>query len=598
MKNVFFIVIDSFFADKLGDAHYGPTQTPFLDDLCKKSIVCRNMYSQGPHTEAGSRALLTGFDSLDYGGYMHNLHEAESTYLDLFKKAGYTTFDFFLPYYMYSTREFDNIDYTYFTSDFLFDSVWAHRLEHFAEIMKNRPLTELEMHDVIKQLELTFIAWNNYFEKWNDKEQYSFKCIDKWCEKYDWSSYYSLFNKEYNEFKESPKSYSLKVLEEGESCNLYKIKRFDFSDVLSVDFLNKNVFEKNKRVLDKIERKQFWLNLRNQQFQFKKILSSTIDTIKNRELSGYLRSVVYTLCNGKFAKGYLPGQFYQTLPSIRKILRTAIEEVKEKKTEAPIMVHCHPEELHNRFNYFSFDVNDEKLIEKEFRMFDEYINHLSKNYKGNIVYDCALLYVDDCIKEFFKELEENSLLNNSIVVICADHGSSYTCNTIRESVVNNCHTENFHIPLIIYDGTNPKGFENNKYHTSKDILATICNLCDIKQPSCVTGQTITEDSGSDVAVSEFIDSGCPDLRTRPIIFVARNSNYLIHYRVNAFECFENGVLLEVYDLKKDPLEQKNIKDKVEISIIAPLLDALRERQKSISTTYIKLHPDFDYSLYI
>lgn len=592
MKNVFFIVIDSFIADKLGDAKYGPSPTPFLDELCKKSLVCKNMYSQGPHTEAGSRALLTGFDSLNYGGYMHNLHESKETYLDIFKKAGYTVFDFFLPYYMYSTREFNNIDYTYFTSDFLYDSVWGHRLAHFANLKEKRPLTEIEMYDVKKQLELTFIAWNNFFEKWRNGEKDSFKSIKNWTRYYDWDSNYNLFKDEYESFTESPDIYAKKVLEEGENCNLYKIKRFDFSKGLDTDFLEKNVFEKHKLFLDKIEKKQFLLNFRNQNFNYRKLISSTIETIKNRELSGYLRQVVYTLCCGKFAKGYKPNEFYQTLPSIRNILRTALEEILAKKTTAPIMLHCHPEELHNRVNYFSFDIKDSELIDKEFRLFENYLNNLHKDYRGNILYDCALIYVDDCIKEFYQSLENNNLLNDSLIIICADHGSSYGCNTIRDNVVNNCHTENYHIPLIIYDGSAPKGVENKKYHTSKDILATICEKCFIPKPDSITGVAITENNGNDIAVSEFIDSGCPDIRERPILFVARNSDYMIHYQVNTFDNFDQGKLIEVYDLKNDPLELCNIANSISESTIRPLLFSLRERHKEIGFTYRKLHPEF------
>ena len=592
MKNVFFIVIDSFIADKLGDSKYGPSPTPFLDELCKKSLVCKNMYSQGPHTEAGSKALLTGFDSLNYGGYMHNLHEAKETYLDVFKRAGYTVFDFFLPYYMYSTREFKNIDYTYFTSDFLYDSVWGHRLAHFAKLKEKRPLTEIEMYDVKKQLELTFIAWNNFFEKWRNGEKDSFKSIMNWAKCYDWDTNYKLFVNEYDSFKESPDLYAKRILEEGEKCVFYKIKRFDFSRGLDTDFLQKNVFEKHKQFLDKIEKKQFLLNFRNHKFNFRKLISSTVETIKKRELTGYLRQVFYTLCCGKFAKGYQPDDFYKTLPSIRNILRTALEEILVKKASTPIMLHCHPEELHNRVNYFSFDINDSELIDKEFKLFENYLNNLHKDYRGNILYDCALIYVDDCIKEFCQNLKKNNLLNDSLIIICADHGSSYGCNTIRDNVVNNCHTENYHIPLIIYDGSAPIGVVNEKYHTSKDILATICEKCHIPKPDSVTGEAIKENNGDEIAVSEFVDSGCPDIRERPIIFVARNCEYMIHYQVNAFDNFDQGKLIEVYDLKNDSLELCNIANSVSEISIRPLLDKLRERHQEIGFTYRKLHPEF------
>lgn len=592
MKNVFFIVVDSFIADKIGNTKCGNSPTPFLDKISKKSLVCTNMYSQGPHTEAGSRALLTGFDSMDFGGYMHNLYEAKNTYLDVFKNAGYNIFDFFLPYYMYSTREFNNVDHTYFTSDFLYDSVWEHRLLHFANIRKQRALSPVEMHDVKKQIELTFIAWNNLFLKWKQNDESCFRCIKKWKDSYDWDTNYSILKSEYEFFLSDKDDYAERVLDQGVNSGFYKIKRFSFDTVLDSDFLNKHVFDKHKSFFDKLDRLQKTRNLKNQNIDFGKLSKSIFQSIKKHQLDGYFRQFVYLMVCSNFAKGYKKGDFYQTLPSMRNIFRTAISEIKNHEDERPIMVHCHPEELHNRVNYFSFDINDSSLMEREFSMFEGYVNSLKKNYKGNILYDLAMLYVDDCIKELFETIQKEGMLENSLIVICADHGSSYGGEVIRDNVVNNCHTENYHIPLIIYDGENPKGIVNSKYHTSKDILATMIDRCGLNKPDSVTGEPITENSGDDIAISEFVDSGCPDIRTRPIIFVARDNKYMVHYQVNAFEKFEDGKLLEVYDLQNDPHELKNVVSEGVNPHLEIIIDAIKKRHIRINQTYKELHPNY------
>ena len=88
-KNVIFLVIDSFLINKIGNTRYGPSPTPFLDKLIRKSVFVKNLYSQGPFTEAGNKALLTGSDSLMHGGYMHNLNESKDIYLDVFKDNSY-----------------------------------------------------------------------------------------------------------------------------------------------------------------------------------------------------------------------------------------------------------------------------------------------------------------------------------------------------------------------------------------------------------------------------------------------------------------------------------------------------------------------------
>ena len=95
---------------------------------------------------------------------MHNLNESGSIYLDVFKKNDYVISEFFIPYYLYSKKHFDNIDYQFFTTDFLIISVWGNRLKHFSELQKKRPLTEEEYSEIYKQLDLTFEAWDNFLE--------------------------------------------------------------------------------------------------------------------------------------------------------------------------------------------------------------------------------------------------------------------------------------------------------------------------------------------------------------------------------------------------------------------------------------------------
>lgn len=592
MKNVFFIVVDSFVADKFGDTRNSNSPTPFLDELKKKSLYCSNMYSQGPYTEAGSKSLLTGYDSLDYGGYMHNIHNAKSSYLDVFKNAGYKIVDFFLPYYMYSTREFDAIDQTYLTSDFSFDSVWTYRLQHFADLKKQRPLTELEWKDIETQIDLTFNAWFNIFNKKLNGDEESFACQREVVAAYDWDNNYKLLKSEFEDYSNNKEQYLKKVLEDGRSCNLFKIARYDFAKILNQNFINKNVFDKHKRFFKNLRRKQLFLNLKNQHIDWSKLSRSIYSSIFNMKLDGWIRQYIYALFCSEMSKGYSQKKFYQTLPSMRNMIRTAISFIHNNKTSRPLLLHCHPEELHNRVNYFSFDIPEERLIDHEFKMYERYLDSLKPSYKGNILYDCALLYVDDCIKELCESLESEGILDNSIIVICADHGSSYSCEVIRDNVSNNCHTENYHIPLLIFDGSHKQGIYNSRYHTSKDILATVYLMCGFNIPDYVTGGGITKNSGSNVAISEYMGGGCPDLRTKPISFIARNDKYLMLYRVYAFDDFEKGELIEVYNLQEDIYELSNIKDTIDKSCLTPIFEEIKKRHQRIADTYLTMHPEF------
>lgn len=566
-KNVIFLVLDSFLINKIGNTRYGPSPTPFLDKLIRKSVFVKNLYAQGPYTEAGNKALLTGSDSLMHGGYMHNLNESKDIYLDVFKNNGYYNIEFYLPYYLYSNKHFKTIDRQFYTSDFVFNSVWTNRLKHFSDVQKQEPLTEDDYHDVTEQLRLTFEAWLNFFPKEND---YRHKYISRLITNYPFSKHERVLKEEYNKFILSPKQYADEVLKEGINHKLFSIPLCNYESFMDADFLNEIVYKKHHHLIKKIIWKQFYASLRNQKIEYRKLISSFFNKDNH-----YSKSVTFTFASGLLANQYKKGRFCQLLPSCRKLLRGVVDELKAADKSGPIQIHVHPEELHNRTSFLTYDINDAGLLEHELLMYENYVNSLRPNYNGEIVYDLALLYVDDCIRELFEDLKTDGLMENTVLVITSDHGYSYDCVPLREAFVNNHHTENYHIPAIFYDGGMHNGVYTD-YHTSKDILPTIYDLCGIDSPKSINGKSILLDKGeSKYAISEYIGGGCPDMRRRPIHYMIRDNEWLLVYFVKLDDNFETGEVVEIYNLLQDPQELHNLKKNCDKSKVQYLLDALK-----------------------
>lgn len=567
MKNVIFIVIDSFLINKIGNTQNGPSPTPFLDKLIPKSVFVKNLYAQGPYTEAGNKALLTGSDSLMHGGYMHNLNESKDIYLDVFKKNGYYNIEFYLPYYLYSNKHFKTIDRQLYTSDFVFNSVWSNRLKHFSDVKKQESLTENDYHDVTELLRLTFEAWLNFFPREND---YRYKYISRLISDYPFSKHECVLKEEYNRFTLSPKQYADEVLNEGINHKLFSIPLCNYESFMDADFLNEIVYKKHHHLIKKIIRKQFYASLRNQKIEYRKLISSLFNKDNH-----YRKSVTFTFASGLLANQYKKGRFCQLLPSCRKLLRGVADEMKTADKSKPIQIHVHPEELHNRTSFLTYDINDAGLLEHELLMYENYVNSLRPNYNGEIIYDLALLYVDDCIRELFEDLKTDGLMENTVFVITADHGYSYDCVPLREAFVNNHHTENYHIPAIFYDGGIHTG-EYTDYHTSKDVLPTIYELCGIKAPESINGVSILSNNNSkDYAISEYLGGGCPDMRRLPIHYMIRDKKWLLVYFVKLEEDFDKGEIVELYNLNEDPKELNNLKKQYKKSDIQHLLNALK-----------------------
>ena len=126
------------------------------------------------------------------------------------------------------------------------------------------------------------------------------------------------------------------------------------------------------------------------------------------------------------------------------------------------------------------------------------------------------------------------------------------------------------------------------FHTSKDVLPTIYDLCGLKAPNEINGKSLLNPNNApDYAISEYMGGGCPDMIERPIQFMIRNAHYLVCYNVKMNDPFEEGKLVEVYDLEQDPDELTNISNRPEImSEIKGLLELLEIRKNEISKSYI------------
>ena len=469
-KNVIFLVIDSLIYDKIGCTKYGASPSPFLDSLKCEALWCTNLYSQGPYTEAGNRALVSGDNTLNRGGYMHNLNDCAKVYIEAFKDAGYETYDFILPYYLYCTRLLEKIDHQFFTSGFVTDSVTSNRLDYFAEKKKNSTLNKWDYEDIIKQLDPVFECWRNFLDR-SKLERYS--CIESICKNYNWEKAIRDFETQEKAYYSDKRKYADDFLDHHSSHPLLQIEKFVFTDFLNESFIKDKVFKRHASFFRRLKYKQIKAGLINGVYSKKEVLKSLFKCIKECKLDGYLKYFIFSVVGYMEAKAYTQKRFYQMQPSMRTITRKVLEEFSKPNDGRPKMFHLHPEELHNRFNYFSYDINDSALIDYEFGIFEEYLSGLNSDYKGQILYDIALRYADDCIKELYEGLKDKGLLDNTILVVTADHGSFYNCAPVRHTFLNTCHTDNFHIPAIIYDGTCSNSKIIDSYHTSKDVLPTV-----------------------------------------------------------------------------------------------------------------------------
>ena len=587
MKNVYFVVLDSFIFDKIGKQIYGPTTTPFLDNLKNESINTVHLYSNGPFTEAGATALLTGNDLLNEGGYMHNINTKSNHFIDVFSSYGYEIFDVFHPYFMYSDDILNKIDHQYFSSDFIFNSVFSNRLQYFSTIKEQRSLTQEEYNDVIKQLEVTFSAWKNFLN-YSKEDKIKYSLIKNAVKEYDFEINKTILINEFDKFNIDKISYSDSVLNLKKEHPLFKIQNIIPSELINREAVDKYYFNINNFIFfGKLIWLQFWWNIKNNKISFQKLLSSLLQNIKQRKLVGYFKSVLFTLTVGVFCLKYKKKNFLKEMPSFNAHIELTLAELQKRNKNKPFFVKIHPEDLHNRTSIFSYDAKDSKTIIEEIEALKRYFSKVKSNFSGSLIYDMSVVYIDLCIKRLFIGLEKLNLLDDTIVVITSDHGCSYVNSPIRDTFVNNVHTENYRIPLYIYANKTIKDTIPG-YYTSKDVLPTIYELCGIQKPINISGKSIWDRRNiPSYAISEYMGGGCPDMRYRDINFIIRDQFYLVAYKVKLCQSFEDGYLDEIYDLIKDINEECNLKNENTFNPvdIQYLLVLLKDRFSQIQKDY-------------
>jgi arylsulfatase A-like enzyme len=129
-------------------------------------------------------------------------------------------------------------------------------------------------------------------------------------------------------------------------------------------------------------------------------------------------------------------------------------------------------------------------------------------------YDGAIAYMDACIQTIFTTLESLNILDETIVVINADHGETlydHECWFDHHGIYDNV----LHVPLIIrYPRKVPMGKRLSGYNRQQDLVPTLIELADIDPGIDFDGQSLMRMVRGEVASfdSEFYITECTWMR--------------------------------------------------------------------------------------
>ncbi|MEE8349344.1 MAG: sulfatase, partial [Acidobacteriota bacterium] len=183
------------------------------------------------------------------------------------------------------------------------------------------------------------------------------------------------------------------------------------------------------------------------------------------------------------------------------------------------------------------------------------------------LYDGELLLLDREIERTIKTLEKLDLLENTIVIIGADHGEELLehgfvghASTSREARL---YDEIINIPfLILFPRKLPSGKRITTQVRGIDVMPTVLELLEIPPVAYLEGRSLVpvingQETGHRTAFSQSSRAGYqeedPENVTERIRAVRTGDWKLIHHHY-----LDNPTSFELYNLLEDPLERHNL----------------------------------------
>ncbi len=600
MNNVIFILIDSVFSECLGTLRTEVSSTPFIDSLAEESFFAKNVYSFAPYTDAATIGLYCGMPTLEALGYFFGINLAESNHFRLFAENGYETYGLYYPYYLVSNKTKKSIDHVIYTGGFKYSSVWGGKLEYYSNIQKERALNETEYRLIEKCLDMTFECWRTFYSDLKSDPTSAVIVKGLYTEEIPASGEAGLLA-EYEKYSKAKREYIDNVLALGMDHPLAFVNEFDYGKKQDIDFY-KRIFDGNKKFLSRVQRVNCRKNLKNNRLRLGKAIKSAMALagLGDRQRARYIQNYGMLLAgNNMLERRALNSRNWQEIASLNKQVEVLMETLSDRGSDKPFYASLHVLEPHHNLSYFSFDCFDEEKIREEFEYLSPVVENCGKKFKGNLLYQLSLRYVDLCIKRLYEKLEERGLLETTTIALVSDHGTSYVFDPVRTKVVNTFHKENYNVPCLIWQKNLPESMKRMVpgLFTSEDILPTLGGISNLKVPEHFQGKRMYEEpDGRAYVITEYMGPGVPDMLTKEVWISIRTSRYVIAYKNPINEPLHTEAPCVIYDLEHDPNELDNLSRRIAIRENAELVrlaDLVKQRYEVIRDHTSGLIRDLD-----
>jgi len=181
------------------------------------------------------------------------------------------------------------------------------------------------------------------------------------------------------------------------------------------------------------------------------------------------------------------------------------------------------------------------------------------------LYDANLRYADWSVGEVLRLLDEEGILDRTLVIVTTDHGEAFGEHGF---VYHGAppYEEVTHIPLVMrFPTLDAGGRRISALSGTIDVLPTLFDILDLSYPKDVVQGT---------SLVPLIDGTADEVRDYVFTYAAE-AKYVVRSQDYSLILWEKNRWRELYDLNNDPRQRQNIID-ARPDVVARMVDAFRE----------------------
>lgn len=527
--NVLFLSVDALRADRTTVHGYNRPTTPTLQKMSEDAILCDNAYSAGAFTSIAFPTIFTSSPPLSYDGFDNGIENRPKTLFQAFKDAGYRTV-------MLSTVHWVNRFFGYGKG------VDHEEMLYSLNVLANTGMVNLK-NDIAAYKDGA-ISSDDLTESATPFINRAFDSIEEYCSIREQAD--QIDRTEMPTAMVAAASHNYKSVRRIVARHRQEFARDHLNYVLKIVAASGGTKK--------------WLS---SEWHYSRAPIRLIEEL-------YIRFTNIFVGFFSPARALLRKNRYNRYIDASELADRVIKHIRQHDTTKPFFIWTHFFDTHTPYcagtgkDWF---MQTPSLLRE--LGYDENID-ISTGLKGkpstsaewsnwSALYDAAVKHVDNQIARILAALEEAGLRDNTIVVVCGDHGEELG----EHGDISHhyrLYEHNLRVPLLFHaPGISHKRI--NSMTSLMDLAPTLAQLCGVPPIKEWEGESVSTtqvENRDHMLIETFHGSPCRFDR-RPVYIAVRYQNLKYiwkEYRDPTDAFSPEG--LELFDIEKDPLEQNNI----------------------------------------